>query len=93
MADLKIGDVVNNEQLRAIFKCSSQGGMRRSLKTNTLVIISDHTKSTYEDRWEGPVMHYTGMGLSGDQKIDAQQNKTLNESKYNGVGIHLFEVL
>lgn len=93
MADLKIGDVVNNEQLRAIFKCSSQGGMRRSLKTNTLVIISDHTKSTYEDRWEGPVMHYTGMGLSGDQKIDFQQNRTLNESRSNGVGIHLFEVL
>lgn len=93
MADLKIGDVVNNEQLRGIFKCSSQGGMRRSHKTNTLVIISDHTKSTYEDRWEGPVMHYTGMGLSGDQKIDFQQNKTLNESKSNGVGVHLFEVL
>lgn len=51
--------------------------MRRSISTNTLVIVSDHTKSIYEDRWIGNVFHYTGMGLTGDQRIDATQNKTV----------------
>ena len=37
------------------------------------------------------LMHYTGMGLSGDQSIDYAQNKTLAESRTNGVGVHLFE--
>lgn len=92
MADLEVGDVVNNEQLCRFFECAPYGGMRRSLKKNALVIVSDHTKATYEDRWEGPVMHYTGMGLRGDQKLDAKQNRTLNESDSNGVSVHLFEV-
>jgi 5-methylcytosine-specific restriction protein A len=89
---LKPGDILNNEELRSHFKCSSQGGMRRSYKTNSLVLVSDHTKSTYEDKWVGDVFHYTGMGLTGDQNLMFHQNKTLAESKLNGVDIHLFEV-
>lgn len=92
MTDLSIGDVLSNEQLSSQFKCSNQGGMRRSLKSHALVLISDHTKSTYEDRWDGPVMHYTGMGLTGDQQLDFGQNKTLFNSKALGVNVHLFEV-
>ena len=38
------------------------------------------------------VIHYTGMGTVGDQRIDATQNKTLSESRTNGVAVHLFEV-
>jgi 5-methylcytosine-specific restriction enzyme A len=89
---LKPGNSLNNEELRSHFKCSSQGGMRRSLKTNTLVLVSDHTKSTYEDKWRGYIFHYTGMGLTGNQSLTFQQNKTLAESKTNGVHLHLFEV-
>lgn len=33
--------------------------MRRSHKTNTLVLIFDHTM--YDDNWEDNVLHYTGM--------------------------------
>jgi hypothetical protein len=44
------------------------GGMRRSLKTNTLVLISDRTK-LYKDRWENGIFHYTGMGRKGDQRL------------------------
>ena len=90
--ELTVGDVITNDQLCLVFKCSPQGGMRRAHKTNTLIIISDHTKSIYEDRWEGAVMHYTGMGLKGDQSVNYMQNKTLNESPSNGVILHLFEV-
>ena len=86
------GDVVNNEELTELFKCSTQGGMRRSHKTNTLVLVSNHVKSIYSDRWYGKKLHYTGMGSTGDQALDTQ-NKTLHESNSNGVEVHLFEVL
>lgn len=67
--------------------------MRRSRTTNTLVIVSDYTKGLYHDKWIGGVLHYTGMGKSGDQDIHWAQNATLAESEYNGVDIHLFEVM
>lgn len=90
--NLKLGDVITNQELRTIFSCGMMGGMRRSKKTNTLVIVSDHTKGLYEDKWHGDVLHYTGMGKVGDQDINASQNRTLNESNHNGVSVFLFEV-
>ena len=86
------GQVLTNEDLRRIFKVSPQGGMRRSLETNTLVIVSNHVESIYDDRWIGEEFHYTGMGQRGDQTVENAQNKTLAESDSNGVEIHLFEV-
>lgn len=68
------------------------GGMRRSKATNTLIIISDHTKGLYEDKWIGDILHYTGMGKKGDQSLLFMQNKTLAQSDENGVEVHLFEV-
>ncbi|MCK9631044.1 MAG: HNH endonuclease [Methanoregula sp.] len=92
LVPLNAGDVIDNDTLRAIFQCSSQGGMRRSLRTNSLVLISDHTKSAYVDKWMNNFFHYTGMGLTGEQSLSFQQNKTLVESKTNGVNLYLFEV-
>lgn len=89
---LKHGEIINNNRLREIFSCGNMGGMRRSLTTNTLVIISDHTKGLYEDKWIGDILHYTGMGKKGNQEINKSQNRTLNESNHNGVDVHLFEV-
>lgn len=86
------GDHIDNSQLCSIFGCSPQGGMRRSKKTNTLVLVSNHVKSVYEDRWLSDVFHYTGMGMTGDQSLNFGQNRTLAESDDNGVTIHLFEV-
>ena len=90
--DLKRGQIVNNDQLCEIFKCSPQAGMRRSLKTNSLVLVSNHVASIYDDRWIGDVFHYTGMGQLGDQTLTGTQNKTLAESQANGVDVYLFEV-
>ena len=56
-------------------------------------MVSDYTRGIYHDKWIGGVLHYTGMGLSGDQDINYMQNRTLNESEYNGVDVHLFEVM
>jgi 5-methylcytosine-specific restriction protein A len=66
--------------------------MRRSRETNSLVIISDHTTATYDDRWINGSFHYTGMGWKGDQSLTFHQNKTLAESESNGVNVFLFEV-
>jgi 5-methylcytosine-specific restriction enzyme A len=92
ISKLHIGEQISNDELCDIFKCAPQGGMRRSLTTNTLVIVSNHLKSIYEDRWLDNCFHYTGMGQVGNQDINNAQNKTLAESATNGVDIHLFEV-
>ncbi len=89
---LKRGKQYSNNELCEIFGCSTQGGMRRSHKTDTLVLVSDHLKSIYTDSWVKGILHYTGMGQEGDQHLDKFQNKTLAESKTNSVEIHLFEV-
>ncbi len=90
---LKIGQIIKNADIVEIFKCGNMGGMRRSRTTNTLVIVSDYTKGLYHDKWIGGVLHYTGMGKSGNQDIHWAQNATLAESDYNGVDVHLFEVI
>ena len=86
------GQVLSNDDLRRIFRVSPQGGMRRSLETNALVIVSNHVESIYDDRWIGEEFHYTGMGQRGDQTVENAQNRTLAESDSNGVEVHLFEV-
>jgi len=89
---LKQGETISNQELRDKFKCGARGGMRRSHTTNTLVLISDHTRGVYQDRWKRGVLHYTGMGLEGDQSIGLAQNKTLAESTKTGIQVFLFEV-
>lgn len=88
---LIIGHKYTNQQLYEAYCCGNSGGMRRAKKTNSLIIISSHVASIYEDRWDGDVLLYTGMGLNGDQSLDSNQNKTLNESPVNGVQVYLFE--
>ena len=80
-AGLSHGQVINNDQLCAVFKCSTQGGMRRSLTTNSLVLVSNHVASIYDDRWIGDTFHYTGMGQQGDQSLSSAQNKTPLQSR------------
>jgi 5-methylcytosine-specific restriction protein A len=66
--------------------------MNRSLRTNTLVLVSNRVKSLYQDKFDGDIIYYTGEGQEGDQKL-IKQNKTLSESSTNGVDVHFFEVL
>ena len=87
----EINEVVNNQKIHEVMGCSTQGGMRRSKRTNTLTLISDKTK-LYKDRMVDGIYYYTGMGQVGDQKL-ISQNRTLAESGSNGVAVHLFEVL
>ena len=88
--DLKFGQKLSDNEVKSIFKCSLQSGMNRCIRTNSLVLIDKHS-SKFNNRWEGDIIHYTGMGLTGDQSLDFMQNKTLNESTTNGVNLYLFE--
>lgn len=89
IASIKIGTIFTNAELMEKFGVSNSGGMRRSLKNNLLILI--HKKdSVYQDRWQDDKLFYTGMGLKGDQDIDFGQNKTLAQSRTNGVTMLLF---
>lgn len=90
---LNIGQILKNSDIVETFKCGNMGGMRRSRTTNTLIIVSDYTKGIYHDKWIGGVLHYTGMGKTGDQDINWAQNATLAGCGHNGVDVHLFEVI
>jgi 5-methylcytosine-specific restriction enzyme A len=91
------GSTLSNQELCTLFRCSTQGGMRRSRDTNTLVLIAKQYPDSdvpYHDIWDGSIFHYTGMGMHGDQSLDSSQNKTLAKSRLaNDLGIFLFEVL
>jgi 5-methylcytosine-specific restriction enzyme A len=92
---IPIGDIVDNSKIVEEFKCNPQGGMRRSYKTNTLIIVSKHIGTRgkyYDDKFIDDVYYYTGQGQEGNQSLEFLQNKTLSESESNGIGVHLFEV-
>lgn len=89
VSDYKIGTVFSNQDLMDTFKVSNAGGMRRSLETNTLVLVNK-SNSIYKNYWQNDIFYYIGMGLKGDQDIDFAQNKTLAQSNNNGVRIILF---
>ncbi len=90
---LELGDKITNADVVKIFACGNMGGMRRSKKTGTLVIISDETKGLYRDEWQEGILYYTGMGKVGNQVLNGNQNGTLFYSNSNGVEVHLFEVM
>lgn len=93
---LSQGSTLSNQELCSLFRCSTQGGMRRSSDTNTLVLIAKQYPDSdvpYYDTWDGSIFHYTGMGMRGDQSLDRSQNKTLAKSRQiNDLGVFLFEV-
>lgn len=92
---IAVGEIITNNNIHRIFNCSTQGGMRRSHRTNTLVLTSDPLKPLYIDEWDdkNKILHYTGAGKRGNQRLDFQQNKTLRESNTNGIDVFLFEQL
>ena len=66
--------------------------MRKSNRANCLVLISNHhSDNPYDDKWSGDHFEYTGMGMNGDQSVDYMQNRTLAESRTNGITLYLFE--
>jgi len=89
--DLIAGSKYTNDDICKAFLCSPRGGMRRSKRTNTLVLISNQ-KSIYDGRWIENKLYYIGMGSKGSQTLKGNQNITLYESNTNGIDVHLFEM-
>lgn len=90
--DLVVGNKYSNNEIATVFECSYMGGMRRSHKTNSLVLIAKHNNPLYDDQWNNDgIFNYTGMGTVGDQNINFNQNKTLALSKQSGIKVYLFE--
>jgi len=87
------GEVLTNAEISRRFAVGNMGGMRRSKERKLLVLISDPFKGLYQDRWEGSVLHYTGMGPIGEQSLTYSQNRTLSESPATGIPVHLLEAL
>lgn len=86
------GDELSNDDLVRQFAVGNSGGMRKSNRHGVLLLITNRVESLYEDHWHGDVLHYTGMGQTGDQNLGRAQNRTLAESPRTGVAVHLFEV-
>ena len=92
LSELEKGHEYQNADLMRIFCVSGQGGIRKSIKANCLVIVAKHDDSNpYDDKWVDGKLEYTGMGLDGDQSIDYMYNKDLAESNTNGLDLYLFE--
>ncbi|PFM82689.1 hypothetical protein COJ46_02445 [Bacillus sp. AFS077874] len=89
--NLKPGVLLSDEEIQEIFKCGVQGGMRRSLKTNSLVLISDKKNTLYKYSEKiGEIWPFVGMGRIGDQSTDYLQNKTLLRSNDSGIDLYFF---
>ena len=93
ISDLHVGENYTNQEIVETFKCGNMGGMRRSKQTNTLVLIAKYDQCYRNHEWDekNQILNYMGMGKTGDQSLDYSQNKTLAESKDNGVKVYLFE--
>lgn len=88
--DWKNGETVHNRDIIDKFKCAAIGGMRRSLKTNTLVLVSDHTnnKFTNAEKLDG-IWMFEGYGVYPND-IMYKQNKNMVNSFKENIQLHLF---
>lgn len=89
--DLKIGDKIGNKDIAELFLCSNQGGVRKSKKTNTIVVIAKFDNCSYKHRKDGDILYFTGMGKNGNQEMK-RQNKSILQAKEEGFSLHLFEL-
>ena len=94
ISDFEIGKVYKRDDLISAYGGSFMRGMNICKKTNTLVLISKHTKHRqYGDQLSNSsdLIVYTGEGLKGDQTMTGA-NKALYYARENNVPVHLFVV-
>ena len=85
----KIADLADAFESKAFYYGQ---GMVYVVKTNKLILISKYTKGRiYQDKIEHNIIHYTGMGQTGDQ-VEAFGNKRLINAKRDNTTVYLFLV-
>ncbi|HAS79793.1 MAG TPA: restriction endonuclease [Fusobacteriaceae bacterium] len=89
--DLKIDQVLENKEIAECFLCSNQGGIRKSKRTNTIILLAKFDNCSYKHRKDKDILYFTGMGKKGDQEMK-RQNKSLLNAKKEGFAIHLLEL-
>lgn len=94
ISDFIIGNKYHRDDLISAFGGSFMRGMNICKRTNTLVLISKHTRNRiYGDQLfeNNDEIIYTGEGQKGDQKMIGA-NKALIDADRNNVDVHLFVV-
>ena len=89
--DLKIDKVLENKEIAETFLCSNQGGVRKSKRTNTIILLAKFDNCSYKHRRDGDILYFTGMGKKGDQEMK-RQNKSILNAKEEGFILHLLEL-
>ena len=51
--DLKVDQVLENKEIAETFLCSNQGGVRKSKRTNTIVLLAKFDNCSYKHRKDG----------------------------------------
>lgn len=87
---LTIGEQMTNHDLHSYFQVATEGGMRRSLKNNCLLLISRSYDNDCPDLWDGHYLYFMGMGKKGDQDLQRAQNRTLLTANETGIACYLF---
>ena len=86
---LRAGQILTNNELMKEFSVANSGGMRKSNKNNVLVIISDHTKGLYDDKYYGgnnliaPVASSAIQNFYGDRGDEAADQPEDSEKTEN----------
>lgn len=88
MFSLKINEIVTSSRLAELFHVKTLRRSRFIKETNTLVLISDYTRTSHPNKWIGDTLH-----LTGSPKIGGPFYSKLADSRTNGVTIHLFQVM
>jgi sugar fermentation stimulation protein A len=91
MEDLKIGDIIGNKEIADFFKVTNQGGIRKSLKTKSIVVIAKFTDCLYKHSKKEDILYFVGMGKKGNHQL-TRQNKALFDAEKEGFAIHVFEM-
>jgi len=89
--NIEIGEVLENKQIADMFLCSNQGGIRKSLKTKSIILITKFDCDTYRHRQQDGIFYFVGQGKKGDQSL-TRQNKSLAQAHIEGFKLYLFEM-
>jgi len=88
---MQTGGAIDNWTLCDLYGVANTGGIRVNNRRNLIVLVSNNTDPTYQNKWQGGTLHFVGRGSVGPQTL-VRQNRTLANATRRGYALHLFEV-
>lgn len=86
------GYAASNAEIMANFHCACEGGIRPATRTDSVVLVLNHTKRDHSQDWHGDTLWFQGSGAKGDQTLAKGLNKSLLAAFKTGKPTYLFEV-